>query len=320
MTALPSSASFTDSGVTEGEFKTAITNQRDFLAGLIGENGTVITALQTLGSLGADTVTKSANYTVATTDRGKIILCTGTFTLSLTAATTLAKGFSFVVINIGSGLVTIDPSSSETIDGTSTKEIDAGSWAIITCNGSTFYSMGAVPTTGALIGFQVFTASGTYTKSTNDPSYVIVEVVGGGGTSGGTSTKASGGTSSFGSLCSATGGAAGSASSAGGSGGVGVSGDLNASGITGGNGGGGTEPSGGQSKFGGNYGLGGTGGTYGTKPILEAGAGGGGGYVLKKILASALASTETVTVGAGGVANITAKNGKSGIVMVWEYK
>ena len=35
--------------------------------------------------------------------------------------------------------------------------------------------------TGRLIGYQVFTASGTYSKGTNNPSFVIVEVVGGGG-------------------------------------------------------------------------------------------------------------------------------------------
>lgn len=34
---------------------------------------------------------------------------------------------------------------------------------------------------GRLIGYQVFKASGTYTKATNNPSFVVVEVIGGGG-------------------------------------------------------------------------------------------------------------------------------------------
>lgn len=198
MTALPLATAFTDSAVTEGEFKTAITDQREFLAGLLGSDGEVATALATLGALGADTVAKTSNYTVLTSDRGKVFLCSSTFTLSLTAAATLADGFTFAVINTGSGTITIDPNSTEQIDGANTKDIDEGGWAVVTCNGSAFWTMGTTPATGSLIGYQVFTASGTYTKATNNPSFVIVEVQGGGGSggagsSGGVSTSSGGG-------------------------------------------------------------------------------------------------------------------------------
>jgi hypothetical protein len=44
------------------------------------------------------------------------------------------------------------------------------------------------PTTGSLIGLQVFTSSGTYDKATNNPSFVIVEVQAAGGSGGGAST------------------------------------------------------------------------------------------------------------------------------------
>ena len=50
MTALPASTAFTDSSVTEGGFKTAISDQRAFLAGLLGTDGTTATALATLGA------------------------------------------------------------------------------------------------------------------------------------------------------------------------------------------------------------------------------------------------------------------------------
>ena len=41
---------------------------------------------------------------------------------------------------------------------------------------------------GTLIGYQVFTATGTYDKTVNIPTFVIAEVVGGGAGSGGSGT------------------------------------------------------------------------------------------------------------------------------------
>lgn len=49
MTALPASTDFTASTVTEGQFKTALTNLRDYLSGLFGADGTQATARNTLG-------------------------------------------------------------------------------------------------------------------------------------------------------------------------------------------------------------------------------------------------------------------------------
>ncbi len=48
-TPLPDSADYTDSGATEGECKTFITNLRAFIAGLFGTDGTAATARSTLG-------------------------------------------------------------------------------------------------------------------------------------------------------------------------------------------------------------------------------------------------------------------------------
>lgn len=192
MTALPSSVSFTDSGITEAQFKTAIANQREFLAGLLGTDGEKSTALQTLGSLGNDTVTKSANYTIAATDRGLVFLCSGTFTLSLTAAATLADGFAFAVINTGSGIVTIDPSSTEQIDGANTKDIAAGSWAIVSCTGTAFYSMGSsVGYSGKKI--EIFSTSGNWVVPTGISSCIVFVYGGGGAGSGNFSNTSYGG-------------------------------------------------------------------------------------------------------------------------------
>jgi hypothetical protein len=188
--------------------------------------------------------------------------------------------------------------------------------------------------TGRLINIQTFTSSGTYTKATNNPSFVVVEMVGGGGGGGGStsytwsggtggfaggysrmkilnasllasetitigaggSSGGAGGTSSFGSHFSATGGSVSAA-------GNGVGGDLN---LKGGAGGPGVSDgsafavggNGGASFFGGG-GLAGVG--AGGAAGANTGAGGAGG-----------ACQDTATAGAGGA-------GGTGLVIVYEY-
>lgn len=60
-------------------------------------------------------------YTVVAGDKGKLIECTATLTLSLTAAATLGANFMFFVrMSANAGVVTIDPNSTEQIDGRNT--------------------------------------------------------------------------------------------------------------------------------------------------------------------------------------------------------
>lgn len=108
-----------------------------------GTGGTTqIAALQALGVITNSTVAKSAAYTVVAADRGDVLLCTGTWTLTLTAAATLDNGFSFAVVNSGTGSITIDPNLTETIDGLATKLISPGQSCIVVCNGTGFYTLG----------------------------------------------------------------------------------------------------------------------------------------------------------------------------------
>lgn len=181
MATLPLATAFTDSAVTEGDFKTAITDQRTFLADLLGTDGTKDTALRTLGAFGNDVSAKSSNYTVVATDRGVVFNCTSTFTLSLTAAATLGDGFTFAVINSGSGTITIDPNSTEQIDGANTKTIAAGSWAIVSCTGSAFITMGSVPSIYTGKNIAVFGSSGSWTVPDGVTSAIITAIGGGGG-------------------------------------------------------------------------------------------------------------------------------------------
>ncbi len=64
-------------------------------------------------------IPKSATYLVVGADRGKLIECTGTFVLDLTAAgdVTIGDGFYFWARNSGSGVIDIDPNSTESING-----------------------------------------------------------------------------------------------------------------------------------------------------------------------------------------------------------
>jgi hypothetical protein len=86
---------------------------------------------------------KTSAYTVAVSDYGTTIQCTsGTFTLTLTAAATLADGFAFAVRNDGTGYITIDPNSSELIDGAASIILTPGESCVVWCNGSAFKTIG----------------------------------------------------------------------------------------------------------------------------------------------------------------------------------
>ena len=136
MPALPPISNFTGSTVTEGQFKTALSDLRSYLAGLLGTDGNPATALTTLGSLGSGYVSKTATYTVVASDRGRMIDCSGTFTLNLTASATLGAGFTIAVRNSGTGDVTLDPSGAELIDGVATVTLLPGEAYDLYCTGT----------------------------------------------------------------------------------------------------------------------------------------------------------------------------------------
>lgn len=143
MTALPAATGFTGSGITEAQFKTAMIDLRGYLSGLLGTDGNPVTALAALDALFAAGVdAKSGAYSLAAGDRGKLLDCTGTWTLSLLAAATAGAGYAAAVRNSGSGTITIDPGSTEQIDGASTLYVTAGASAILVCTGTAWVSVG----------------------------------------------------------------------------------------------------------------------------------------------------------------------------------
>lgn len=159
-TALPAASAFTGAAVTEGDFKSAITALHDFLSGMLGTDGATPTALTTLGAALSGILTKSAAYAVVAGDKGKLIDCTGTWSLSALAAATAGNGFTIAVRNSGSGVITFDPNLTETVDGGATLAINAGESLILYCDGTKWLSVGSssgVPS-GALMPFAGHTA------------------------------------------------------------------------------------------------------------------------------------------------------------------
>lgn len=103
-------------------------------------------AAAALVNLGADGkvvyAAKSGNYTAVATDNNAIIRFTAAATLSLTAAATLGSGWHMTV-SASTSDVTIDPNSSELIDGAATLVLTAGTSRFIYCDGSAFYTTSA---------------------------------------------------------------------------------------------------------------------------------------------------------------------------------
>src|SRR3990172_3788902 len=107
----------------------------------------------------------SGTYSVVAGDQGKVLSCTNTFTMTLLAAATASSNFTFVVWNGGTGVVTLDGSASETINGATTLGIQAGCFAIVSCNGSAWTATGIVgnitlPGTLTMSGKSVYWAKG----------------------------------------------------------------------------------------------------------------------------------------------------------------
>lgn len=143
MTTLLASSTATVATATEGDVKTYLANLRTFMADLLGTDSANKAAVQgLLGNILNGKVTKSAAYTVVAADRGKVIDCTGTWTLSITAAATLGDGFSFALRNSGTGAITIDPNLSEPINGLISFVIGGGEFVIVYCDGASFSTVG----------------------------------------------------------------------------------------------------------------------------------------------------------------------------------
>lgn len=76
-------------------------------------------------------VSTSTTLAVTYAHKNKVIRCTAALTLNLLGYATAGEGFPFGVVNVGSGNVTIDANSTETINGSTTIVLGPGDSAIL---------------------------------------------------------------------------------------------------------------------------------------------------------------------------------------------
>lgn len=84
----------------------------------------------------------TTNTTITSVYNNSRIYANGSLTLSLLAAADAGDGFEFIVKNIGSNDVIIDPDLSETIDDASTLTLKEGRSVRVMCDGDEWYTHG----------------------------------------------------------------------------------------------------------------------------------------------------------------------------------
>ena len=107
--------------------------------------------------------------TLISSDHGKLVNCSGTFTLSVTAAATLGDGWWCYVRNTSNGDGTVDPNASEQIDGANTFLLKPGFTVLVACDGTAFTTLKVKERTYTNIAS--YTASGTFVVPAD--TYVI---------------------------------------------------------------------------------------------------------------------------------------------------
>ena len=86
---------------------------------------------------------KTISYTLVTADRAQTIRSTGgAITFSFDPAATLGDNWFALVRNDGSGTLTLDPSTTELIDGVATVSLAIGESCFVICTGSAFITVG----------------------------------------------------------------------------------------------------------------------------------------------------------------------------------
>ena len=123
--------------------------------------------------------TFSTNYTAGASDRAKALVWTGgAGTLSFDTAPTLGNDWFVNVRNAGTGDLTLDPSSSELINGASTLILSPGDSAIVITDGVEFWTIGfGQASVYAFTVLQIdISGTGNYTLSTaelNKTAYIF---------------------------------------------------------------------------------------------------------------------------------------------------
>jgi hypothetical protein len=143
---------------------------------------------------------KTSAYTIGSSDKGKVIVATsGTWSFTFSACSTLTSGWYAWVFNDGTGTITLDPNSTEQIDGGTTLVMYPGERRFVYCTGTALYTFIEKPF------YATFTSSGTLTVP---PGYKGVGAfLIGGGSGGGSGERRAAGVASLGGTGGGGGGA-----------------------------------------------------------------------------------------------------------------
>jgi hypothetical protein len=113
-------------------------------------------------------------------DRAQTLAWTGgAGTFSLTSAATLGNNWFTLIRNAGTGTLNIDPAGGETIDGSSTIDLQPSDSCFVISSGTTFYTIGIGRSTE--FNFTQLTkavTTGTYTLTPTEASNVIQKYTG----------------------------------------------------------------------------------------------------------------------------------------------
>lgn len=84
-------------------------------------------------------VSKTSTYSITETDY--VVRCSGTFTVTLPTAVGVSDKI-YLIKNSGVGVITLDTTSSQTIDGVTTQTVLAGNWIEVQSDGSNWIVIG----------------------------------------------------------------------------------------------------------------------------------------------------------------------------------
>lgn len=143
--------------------------------------GTGIVAVGTLLSQSVPVTTFSVSYTAGTSDRAKALVWTGTSgTLTLPAPGSVGNNWFVYVRNGGSGALTVDPADASTIDGAATKSFQPTESAIVTTDGTSYYTIGFGQSAAFVFDYTSIDISGTgtYTLSGTELNRIVYKFTG----------------------------------------------------------------------------------------------------------------------------------------------
>jgi hypothetical protein len=84
----------------------------------------------------------TANSNITSSYQNGVLNCTNTINLSLLPAASAGAGFSLVVNNIGTGVITIDPNASELINGAATLTLGSQyASTLLSCDGTQWFAL-----------------------------------------------------------------------------------------------------------------------------------------------------------------------------------